>query len=280
MKDIGINLKDIANVFYDDNIEVNSFASEKIRELQKPKEIVINMLNTNPYVIELVHYETRISDGIALTYFEEHKYAALLLLYKNNNLSEETINIYNNNKNIRYELLKYKFYMDTLSEIEKNEFNNLFVELQCSSNYKFTIQKIMDSGLKKSQIYDSDNINITHNILLLALNFKPEVLIFAGKLAIYWDLDRFLHIYLRHVSELKLGKNYNSKDVFQYEYKNIKQLIISVLTEIQESIAFHFEKNPIKRYSKTNKQAYYYNGDFYELHIDLSGRLETFYKKG
>jgi len=109
--------------------------------------------------------------------------------------------------------------------------------------------------------------------------FKPERLL-QTDFPIYWDFKSFVHIYLRHVEELQIAMDFQNKSAFQYEPKDIRQLIISVLEITKDAIKKHFTNSPDKKFTRHGSLAVYFNGDYYCFDISPKGRLITFYKQG
>ncbi len=51
-----------------------------------------------------------------------------------------------------------------------------------------------------------------------------------------------------------------------------------VITSIDNEIQAFFVAHPNTRYSRYGGQAVYFEGDYYTLHIEPSGRISTFHK--
>lgn len=112
-------------------------------------------------------------------------------------------------------------------------------------------------------------------LLAIAYRFEDEVLLSWSK-SIWWDLERFLHIIIRHTSDLQNGK-YKEKTTFQYEFPNIRELIKSVIISVEKEIEEEFKANPNKNFKRQGKRAIYFNGNYYRVEIEPSGRLLTFH---
>lgn len=101
-----------------------------------------------------------------------------------------------------------------------------------------------------------------------------------GKHLLYMDLDSFIHIYLRHVEELKNIQIYEERSKFQLREEDVMIVIEHVLYDLNDNYQHFKDEHPDWEYRKYSDQAYYYNGDYYAIRIDVNGRLTTFYKLG
>jgi hypothetical protein len=71
--------------------------------------------------------------------------------------------------------------------------------------------------------------------------------------------------------------SYVKKTEFQYNYQDIRELIKNVLNSAEKDIAEEFKANPNRNYNRQGKRAVYYNGNYYKVEIEPSGRLLTFH---
>lgn len=114
------------------------------------------------------------------------------------------------------------------------------------------------------------------NTRMTLRSFREETLTDKWpKYPIYWDEDRFVHIYGRHyVNYFIIFSTYKGTH-FQYTYKDIRRVICLVLDSLREEIEDALSKG--KGFNKYGDQGYYFNGDYYTLRIEESGRLMTFF---
>ena len=115
-------------------------------------------------------------------------------------------------------------------------------------------------------------------IFLKVLHFKQRRLNVTGSISIFIDLHSFLHIYLRHVEEMKINKHFEHKDNFQWDEEDVISVMQHVIRSIDDEIQKLFKENPRKRYSRFGKSSLYFEGDYYTVHIEPDGRISTFYK--
>lgn len=111
-----------------------------------------------------------------------------------------------------------------------------------------------------------------------AIRFRPQILL-HGKTQIFWDLDSYLHIVLRHVEDFQVGA-FLEKSPIPYRAQDLKALIEKVLSSIDDEIEHHFRENGPSVFRRSGKMAAEFNGDYYHLRIDDDGRLVQFHPAG
>jgi hypothetical protein len=71
--------------------------------------------------------------------------------------------------------------------------------------------------------------------------------------------------------------NFKNKTVFQYDFKNVRNVITRVIESVSKEIEDEFTANPTKKFGRQGTRAVYYNGNYYRVEIEPSGRLLTFH---
>jgi len=94
---------------------------------------------------------------------------------------------------------------------------------------------------------------------------------------VYLDLERFLHIYARHVTETHVGGQFAVKTVFQYKYDDIIRIIQAVIESEATAIQEHLAAGSGKNFLRMGKRSIYYEGHYYRVEIESDGRLLTFH---
>ena len=93
---------------------------------------------------------------------------------------------------------------------------------------------------------------------------------------IFWDIDSYLHIVMRHVKQLQIGR-FKNKSPFPYKFEDLQNLIEKVLGKIEDEIKRHFDEKPGKEFKRVGKMSVLFNCDYYCLQIDSEGRLVNLY---
>lgn len=115
-------------------------------------------------------------------------------------------------------------------------------------------------------------------LLQRLLSFRDRAFNLSGKHPLYMDFRSFLHIYLRHVDMVNMGDQLALKDKFQLYEKDVMYMIDHVMHNINNDYQLFRDKNPERTYKRYGDMAYYCRGDYYEIYVDKTGRLESFYK--
>jgi hypothetical protein len=83
---------------------------------------------------------------------------------------------------------------------------------------------------------------------------------------------------MRHVEEMQVTEHFEDKDNFQWDEEDVLTVMKKVVEDLNDEIQLFFLENPQKRYSRYGKQSAYFEGDYYTLHIEPNGRINTFHK--
>ena len=86
-----------------------------------------------------------------------------------------------------------------------------------------------------------------------------------------------MHVVFRHCNICNIGKYNQDKSRIPYELTDIKDLIKSCLHLLKSDIYNHFTQHPDKKFSRYGNRLIRFNGDYYEIHINTKGMIETFY---
>jgi len=125
----------------------------------------------------------------------------------------------------------------------------------------------------------SENKEHIQELRNIAFSYKEENLSpFKARHPVYLDIERYLHIFIRHFKDFQIGNWKGGKTPFQYNFKDTKRLIKIVIEELQPQIDEAIENG--KEFSISDKKAYYFNKDYYVIHVDKNGRLLSFYPHG
>jgi hypothetical protein len=115
------------------------------------------------------------------------------------------------------------------------------------------------------------------SLVQAAIEFEPEVLL-PIKRQIFWNLNSYVHIALGHIKEFQMGKH-QRKTALPYKSSDLSRLIQKVLDSISDEIELHF-KTQRGSFRRSGKMSVFFNGDYFSLIIDGTGRLEQFHSLG
>lgn len=277
----GIMASDIIEILQFSNPVENEFSKTDIKNLPDPITINVDLSNRDEEEMMLWLNSQRLKDGYKLIPEEINRHNGVILRKYENIMSSEDLKNFKDinsgviKKDLKYHYLKSKYYKDLLTDEEKTEFENIIKE---EVDEKV---KILGKELQKSQEkWKSIGIDYKQALAWLihfSSDFRPERLT-HGKIPVWWDYESLLHIYMRHVSETKIGERFEAKTVFQYKFSDIKTVIETVLQKTEKEIIEHFTLYPEKDFKRVGEQSVYYKGDYYVFHINTKGKLITFYK--
>lgn len=282
----GFHTSDLKHVEYLPWDKKNKFTSDEIDKevpyiIKIPLSDIPNADKLNIDNISMRLFESRFYQGKDVLYEEQCEFAGMLLALTKGKIPLDidkycglTVDEVNNNPIVYRQYLKSKEKRTELSKEEKVRLIDLQM-VHTLENIKAFDKELELAFGKKFDL--TENKSLFDFLKNEVVKFKKERLL-QIKQNIYWDIQSFCHIYLRHVKETQVEGNSKNKSVIPYGYEEIQRLIQQVLKSIKEEIEGHFkEKN--SRFFRAGKKSVYYNGDYYCIDIDKDGKLENFYPK-
>jgi hypothetical protein len=279
----GVLASDIVSISQFNEPDENKFTKEEIKELPKPLEIKVDLSDFDNDSSVLWLNDTRIKNGFKLIPEEVHEHNAVLYkLYKDKFKKEDFERVFIDSttgevhKRIYYHYLKDSFLKGKITDAQKDEFSEIIKERtgERADILKKELQRSTDK-FKELGINYAVAINRIYQITML---FEDERLT-HNRFPVWWDYERLIHIYLRHVEGMQVGEKFEEKTVFQYKLRDIKRLVEIVLEKVDDEIQKHFLENKDQDFKRHGTMAVYYNGDYYNIDIGQDGRLMTFYKQ-
>jgi len=268
---VGVRCSDIRMVSYYNGRPVeNTFTKVGNKELDT---IVVpfNSRGFDPLRMSYGFYNLRLAQGSRLIPKEEDEYQALKLYFEATD-AQEADDSSRVNSEVRYYFLNAKIANDQATDVEKEEHMKL-LEVRVKKMTDTLFSEIDQAGLSMVELVKDRNL---FGALLGTLHFDEELLL-PYEFPVWWDYERFLHVYIRHVKELQAGKYVGDKTNFQYKAEDVQRVVKSVLEQIYPEIAQHFKDNPDKRFFRIVNRAVYFNGNYYRVDIEPNGRLVAFH---
>ena len=276
----GIQCKDIAAIAF-----VNLGKQDENRFLTKGKKEIQNTINIDfdPSGIDkdkmrLWLYNQRTRTGYELTPKEKTEYYGMLQHYDPERAEELKELLTNTDTRFielpnNYYFLRSRYMRGIASDEEKTQLKKYINELH-SNRMNIIIEEV-----KKSNERLEDAIQEYKDSILLmareAISFEKD-LILLYKLPIWWDFERFVHIYSRHVEETKYGDRNKEKTSFTYEFENIWRVIKIVCERVYKEAIKHFESSD-SNFRRMGARSVYYDGVYYRIEIEKTGRLIAFH---
>jgi hypothetical protein len=172
------------------------------------------------------------------------------------------------------QMYSFGLHHDLLTQKQKDYFNDI---LKMRGDRRWAILK-KDLGITENvfQKFKTDHAKEYRNARMILLGFHDETLTEnSSQYPIYWDEERFVHIYARHYVDYFINFSTYKGTHFQYSYKDIRRLVCLILNNLKEQIEAALSVG--RRFDKYGDQGYYFNGNYYTLRIEETGRLMTFF---
>ena len=251
--------------------------------------IIINspISSGNDNVIWTYEFLKRLKqDGIGLCPEEENRYLACKTIIEPNALSiEERQIIYdqdgNMNIDIETECITLNLNMSSLKRRDRKEIMKIANLLTIRYNSRMSI---LNQELKETkynfEILKSNYPELANYIITKVQDFHQKRYNNTGKYPLFLDLKGYIHILLRHTEEARFKNKFEYKTKFQYDEKDIEIVMSEVLSLVNKDYQEYKESNPVESFVKKDKDAYYFNGDYYAIIVNPDGSIASFYKRG
>jgi hypothetical protein len=281
LKTEGINSSDIEDIWFYTGKEKNTFHSTEKRSITKINVPIQPAPGGRDLDWMYGFRRKEVMEGIGLSPEEMGFYLAGRLYYESESItSDERSLIYDADgvlkQEVEYEFLGIKYQRGEITQEDKRRLLTLF-RLDKRRRLLTLDKYLTESGSSLRRLAEKNSLQ-AYKLSKKVIHYKQRRLNVDGKIAIYIDLDSFLHIYMRHVQEMKVNNHFEHKDNFQWEESDVINVLSKVINSLNGDIQFYMEKNPGKNYSRYGEHSPYYQGDYYTFHIAPTGRLMTFHK--
>jgi hypothetical protein len=277
----GINTNDISSILYFKNDTQNTFHSKEKRVIKK-LEIPIRIQPKGRDFDWMYGFAKRsVESGTGLSPKERQFYLAGKLYYEHEVLTNEERNeifddAHGMDEGVELEHLKIKYQREEVDDTDKKRIVQL-IRKKDKDDMELLDKYLKETGSSLSKLAKEDLDSAT-KLLFRISKYREKHFNVVGKKAIYLDVDRYLHVYMRHVEEMKINKHFVHKSNIQWNEEDVVIVIDKVIEKINDEIQVFFERNPGKRYSRYGKESVYFEGDYYTLHIEANGSISTFHR--
>jgi hypothetical protein len=275
----GINVADIENISflpYKRKIEKHETGEKKIPNVI---EIEADLSGTDVDILNQNYLVSKNNHGTNLILFEKEQLIGITLAINNGRIDKRILkhfgfneNNLKTNLNIWMSLYKVKERRNQLSDIDNKQYSEI-KEIISIEKFAMVTKEILNAGLMES-ISEAEK-DILRKIFKSVEDFSPSILL-HGKNQVYWDLESYLHIALRHLKNYQLG-NFQNKTPFPYRADDLESLIEKVLRQVEDEIEQYFLEKPTNDFTRHGKMAIFFNGDHYHLRINREGKLKQFH---
>jgi len=245
-------------------------------------EVEIDCSDIDPDILNQNYLISKHNSGTKLVKFEREQLVGITLAFNNGRIdsrilkafgfTEEDLNI---NLDIWMSLYKVKERRNQMTDIDKKNYSEIKGILSFEKMNK--VAKELTATELAGTLTESESETIK-SIFEAVENFSPSILM-HGKKQVYWDVDSYIHIALRHLGDYQVG-GFKEKTPFPYKAIDLKPLIEKVLQRVEAEVVAYFSSNPTSDFTRHGKMAIFYNGDHYHLRISTDGRLVQFHSVG
>ncbi len=277
----GIKIADIEFISflpYERKTEVHDTGEKKVPNIIEVK-VDFKEHNVDEDKLQLSLLTMKNNHGIELIYFEKEQIIGLTRGINDGHIDSRILAHFGfdkesmeNNHNIWLCYFKMKEKRNSLSEQQKERYLEIQNILSMKKITKI-LKEITKSNIQAIEIgQQQDTLKV---IIDSAMKFRPSILS-LGKKQIYWDLESYLHIVIRHVKDYQIG-DFKKKTPFSYKPEELKLLIEKVINCIKNEYQTEKLAKPDKIFTRQGKMAVRFNGDYYNLRIEPDGRLRQFH---
>ena len=279
----GILLEDIVEMVVSPNInEHNTFACKDKRDIKTLKVEMSASNNGGDIVWMYGFFKKMMDDDVALTPEEIADYLAYKMIIDKDNLTEEEIyRIFDEEGAIKDNdvALAYLLWKEQANLLKDKDVGNLNVlkKMQFHERFLKTEKELENMGLswKKLAQYSVDKASLLYKKVAGFHEIRYNI---TGRHLLYCNFDSFLHVYLRHVEDLKVPNQFVNRDKFQLHEEDVMTVMGHVMIALNDEYQKYKDEHPNGRFYRAGKMAYYYNGDYYNVYVNSDGSISTFYK--
>lgn len=276
----GIYCEDIASIMTLQGFDRNTFHSDEKREITTLEIPIYSEPKGGDYDWIYGFSKRQVADGIGINPRERYFYLAGKYYYEPQNVTEaEVLEMFDGERliePIEWEYLTIKYHREEITADERKRLEALYFKKK--QDCKDILEKYLNQSGSSIKKLVKENIELYIDLMESVLLFKEIRLNINTKHPIYLDLEGYLHIFMRHVEEMKVNEHFAHKDNFQWNLGDVITVIKHVIEQVEQDAQDFFENNKGKQYSKYGDQAVYFEGDYYAVYIAASGRIESLFK--
>lgn len=275
----GIKVADIKSISflpYKREMEFHSTGEKKVPNVV---EIEVGADDLDLDVLRQNYLVSKYNSGVELVKYETEQLIGIMLGINDGRIDSRILNRFGfdeddlkDDLNIWHHIYKVKERRENLSETDKKNYAEISNIRRMQTITKL-FKEIQDSGLVVSDL--KENGEILKKILKACESFRPNILL-HGKKQVYWDINSYLHIALRHIRDYQLG-NFTKKTPISYKPQDLETLIEKVVGCVKSEYQAYRLENPKRIFTRQGAMAVVFNGEHYNLRINPDGRLVQFH---
>lgn len=276
---IGVSVTDLESISYLDFKQAieNHFTGEK--KIPNIIEIHADLSGIDHDYLLINYLSSKLNQGVKLIDFEREQLIGLLLATNNFKIDSRLLNVLGFTKKQASE--NHAILRHTYKSLERK--GRITSDRKAAYNELKLLDAIVRMNALATELSKSGGLDLTsldekeilQNICVQVMKFQPTILM-HGKQQVYWDLRSYIHIASRHVKDFQLGK-FTEKTPFAYKTSDLSSLIEKTLKCIEGDLRTYLAENSSSAFKRHGKMAIEFNGDYYCISIEPSGRIEQFH---
>lgn len=273
------DIEQISFLPYKKEVEKHETGEKKVPDII---EIEVDCSGMDVDILNQNYLSSKINSGTNLIQYEKEQFIGITLAFNDGRIDSRIIkhlgydeHDLKDNLNIWKQLYEVKERRKQLTDVDYKNYREIKSILSLEKMTK-AVKELTNSGL--SDFEDESEKVILREIFESIETFLPSILL-HGENQVYWDVDSYIHIALRHVKDYQLGI-YKDKTPFPYKVIDLKTLIEKVLHQVEDEIKQHLSQGLGNDFTRHGKMAIFYNEDHYHLRINSEGRLTQFHLVG
>lgn len=279
LKDNGFQSGDVYQILSLNLPSIKSYGFEGQKEIPHTIDIEFDPTGLDPYLLSRNLYIERLKRGGTLTDFEWNELAGYTCYYEPKAIDSISEKIFDENgsvyPDVRISELTVKYHHIDIEAEDIVEFNELLKQRRLKRE-EILKREISRSTTKKLEDFETEFPEIYDELIKSTVAFRPESIEYYNSFTpIYLDYERFVHIYLRHCSELGIEGKFEGKTKFQYSPKDIRRVLKIVVEKLLPEINKALSEG--KDYRANGAKVLYYNGNHYNIHVSKEGRILAFH---
>lgn len=275
----GLKVADIEHISflpYKKEAEIHEDGEKKVPDII---EIKVDCSGMDVDILNQNYLTSKINSGTKLIQYEKEQFIGITLALNDGRIDSRILNHLGfdehelkDNLYIWNQLYQVKERRGKLSELDEKNYREVKSFLSSNKILK-VVKELALSGINSCE-GESKKI-ILREIFESIEAFSPSILL-HGENQVYWDVDSYIHITLRHVKDYQVG-SYKDKTPFPYKAGDLESLIEKVLQRVEDELKQHLSQESGNDFTRHGKMAIFYNGDHYHLCINAEGRLTQFH---
>lgn len=281
LKTEGFQASEVSQILTHDNLKEKQYRKEGIKKIPNTIQIPVDFTDWNHEGMVMYNAQMKMRNGWKLLnheLVEFHSYAHVLYpelvteIIKEKYLLKEDKSDFKDDAAIFIYGAKKRRNLITNEEIERFK---ILLKDRRISRFEM-IRKELGISEKQFDAFKKSHPERYRELWGVVLVFDTETLYYYNtEFPVYWDFERFIHIYIRHYHNFIIDDSTYKGTKFQYNYKDIRRIACLIIEKLNDDISVSLSSG--KSYNKYGDQGYYFNGNYYTLRIDSSGRLMAFH---